>query len=56
MKEAGQKSMMYERRKVRWARVNYPRVGVNKYMHKREIDARLGDIGWGGGKMSRGFV
>jgi len=36
-------------KKVRWARVHYPRRGVNKYMHKREIDARLGEIGWKGG-------
>jgi len=35
------------RRKVRWACVYTIHV-VNKYMHKREIDARLGEIGWRG--------
>jgi len=35
------------RRKVRWA-CDYTIHVVKKYMHKREIDARLGEIGWRG--------
>lgn len=36
--------------------LHYPRRGVNKYMHKWEIDARLREIGWRRGKMCQGFV
>ena len=48
MKEAGQE--VYEVREEKSAMgtcLRYPRRGVNKYMHKREIDVRLGEIGWG---------
>ena len=50
MKEAGQKSMMYEEKCAMSVCLHYPRRGVNKYMRKREIDARLGEIGWRRGK------
>src|SRR6266566_7374429 len=46
-----------EEKSVMGACLHYPRRGVNKYMHKREIDARLGEIGWKRGKkLSQGFV
>jgi len=42
----GQKSMMYEEKCAMSACLHYPRRGVNKYMRRRNIDARLGEIGW----------
>jgi hypothetical protein len=33
-----------EEKSAMGACLHYPRRGVNKYMHKREIDARLGEI------------
>lgn len=39
-----------EEKSAMGAFLHYPRRGVNKYMHKRDIDARLGEIGWTRGK------
>lgn len=39
-----------EEKSAMCACLHYPRRGVNNYMHKREIDARLGEIGWKKGK------
>ena len=51
------RSDVYHVREGKSACLHDPRRGVNKYMHKREIDARLGEIGWmRGGKMDHGFV
>jgi hypothetical protein len=45
-----------EEKSAMGACLHYPRRGVNKYMHKREIDARLGEIGWRREKKSQDFV
>jgi hypothetical protein len=37
-----------EEKSAMGAYLYYPRRGVNKYMYKREIDARLREIGWKG--------
>jgi hypothetical protein len=42
-----------EEKSAMGACLHYPRRGVNKYMHKREIDARLREIGWKGKKKPR---
>jgi hypothetical protein len=53
MRDEGGGSEVYDVRKEKSAMgacLHYPRRGVNKYMHKRKIDVRLGEIGWGRGK------
>jgi hypothetical protein len=47
MRDERGRSEVYDGRDEKSACLHYPRRGVNKYMHKREIDARLGEIGWG---------
>jgi hypothetical protein len=45
MKDAGQRSMMWKGESAMGVYTHNPRRDVNKYMHKREIDARFREMG-----------